>query len=63
MIQDTTHVVQAASTFPWSGLFSTLVTAAIGFLSAYFGGKHGAVKAVDSAVASGGTLSSSKAPR
>jgi hypothetical protein len=55
MIQDTTHVVQAASTFPWQGLIQTLITAAIAFLGTYFGAKHGVVSgavAAPTAVAS-----------
>lgn len=61
MIQDTTHVVQAASTFPWQGLIQTVVTAIVAFLSTYFGAKHGVVQgtvAAPAAVASKQTKSS-----
>jgi hypothetical protein len=44
MIQDTTRVVaDTASNFPWSGLIQVIVTAVVGFLSTYFGSKHGVV--------------------
>jgi hypothetical protein len=49
MLQDTTKAVaDTASNFPWQALVTTIVTAVISFLSAYFGGKHGVVNTLGS---------------